>query len=764
MPLEAGTILNNKYKIVHVLGHGGFGTTYEAIQETIGLRVCIKELSSSGIREGQILSSVRSESIVRVLDYFEENDKSYLVMEYLEGITLGVYADKYGPLSPVKLFSSVKQLLNALSELHRLGLIHRDIAPDNIMVISSDSKDDAASLKLKLFDFGTARNLGLSDYTCTLKDGYTPIEQMASDEEQGPYTDIYALCATMYFCLTKIRPEGSYSRLLDDGLKRPSQLGIAIDKALEDILMKGLALKASDRYQSADEMLADIDAVLPSKMHIPDHSQNKKTSKVKRPIAAICSFLAAVLIIAVFFLRLNNSSIVYDPESMYKVTLTPTDEFTVAGYNESIKTLEERLKLFAVNSGTYSLTENEGIVTVLLNKEDFPKNEATGESYKTTDVEMDSIPEYVLRAYLTRAASLVLEATEGDETLNLSQTKDFSAVLTDKIPDDAKSGTISSNENSFEGTYIDISFSEDFLNKNKETIDSWNNSYRLKQDIDCSPPVTAFSTIPKEDGTGFYLLTDDDKSLVNILEYNLTHDPLEHSFNIEIEEQVSWQSNADEFGRYQATADTFSNDSETAIYYIYGSMSDGELLDNYQVIRNRLDALKASYAIGEMNSLSAVTAGCDSPIYTFIAVKSNEDMLKYIDIADLALCSNKFILCSDDGVYSESNITNCYKDDNSITVYDYGFAQALTDKNTQIYMAYTSGYDQTIIMQGSWVENDKFIFTTFANGESAQGDHGFALDLISSCIENQPPAELSTYKVEVSNNTSSTGLFETSDS
>lgn len=399
----------------------------------------------------------------------------------------------------------------------------------------------------------------------------------------------------------------------------------------------------------------------------------------------------------------------------------------------------------------------------MLNKEDFPKNEATGESYKTTDVEMDSIPEYVLRAYLTRAASLVLKALGSDESLKLNQAEDFTAVLTNKIPDEANTSSLISNDASNLSSCIDISFSEDFLKKNKETIDSWNNSYSLKQDIDCSPPVTAFSTIPKKDGSGFYLLTDDDESLVNILEYNLTHEPLEHSFNIEIEEQVSWQSNADEFGHYQVTADAFSNDSDASLYYIYGIMSDGELLDNHQVIRNRLDALKVSYAIGQMDSLSAVTAGCDSPIYTFIAVKSNNDELKYIDIADLALCSNKFFLCSEDGIYSESYITSCYKDDNFITVYDYGFAQTLTDKNAKIYMAYTSGYDQTIIMQGSWIENDKFIFTTFANGESAQGDHGFALDLISSCIENQPSAELSAYKVEVSNNTSSTGLFAISD-
>ncbi len=756
MQLEAGIILNNKYKITRVLSRGGFGITYEAVQNPIGLRVCIKELSSSGIREGQILSSVKNENVVRVLDYFEENDQSYLVMEYLDGVTLGDYIEKHGPLSPVRLFSSVKQLLTALSEIHNLGLIHRDIAPDNIMVISSDSDNDSSALKLKLFDFGTARSLGLSDHTCTLKDGYTPIEQMASDVEQGPYTDIYALCATMYFCLTKARPEGAYSRLLDDGLKPPSKLGIVINNELESILMKGLSIQPSDRYQSSDDMLSAIEAVLPSEMPAHPQPQAPPKNKAKKHIAALC-FVSAVIIFAVLFLRLNNSSMTYDPETMYKVTLTPTDEFTVAGYNESIKTLEERLKLFSKNSGSYSLIEDEGIVTLLLNKKDFPNNEVMGDSYKTTDVEMDSIPEYVLRAYLTRAASLVLEALEDDETIALDQTRDFSAVITDKIPDDIK------NSSTNPDTCIDITFSKDFLNENKETIDSWNNSYRLNQDIDCLPPVTSFSTIPKEDGSGFYLLTDDDRSLVNVLEYNLTHEPLEHSFDISIEEQVSWQSNTDKFGKYQVTADTFSNENDAASYYIYGSMSDGELLDNYQVIKNRLDSLKCSYSIGEMDSLSAVTAGCDAPIYTFIGVKSDYEMLKYIDIADLALCSNKFFLYSEDGLYSENNITGCYKNDNSITVSDYGFAKALADKNSKIYLAYMSGYDQTVIMQGSWVENDKFSFTSFTNGEKVQEDNSLMLDLISSCIENQPPTELTAYDFDLSDHTASAGLFDSSD-
>lgn len=761
MQLAAGTILNNKYKILRILGRGGFGITYEAEQEPIQLRVCIKELDSSGIKEGQILGSVSSDSIVRVLDYFEENNKSYLVMEYLDGITLAAYIDKYGTLSPICLFSSIKPLLSALSRLHKQGLIHRDIAPDNIMVLLDEAPAYESSLKLKLFDFGTARSLGLSKYTCTLKDGYTPIEQMAADEVQGPYTDIYALSAAMYFCLTGKPPEGAYSRLLDDGLKRPSQLGIAVNSELEEILMKGLALQPSDRYQAADEMLSAIEAVLPSESSSKQSIPEAKT-KSKRPVIALCTAIAAVLVFVMIFFKFTGSSMTYNPETMYKVTLTPTDEFTVSGYNESIKTLEERLKLFASGSGSYSLTENKGIITLLLNKKDFPQNEAADTAYGTTVVEYDSVPEYVLRGYLTRASSLVLKASENNETIALNQTEDFSEVLTDVISTDAISSSEVSSGISADGTCIDVSFSKDFLDKNKETLGRWNNSYSLRSDIDCSPPVNTFSTIPKKDGSGFYLLTDDSESLINVLEYNLTHAPLEHSFNIEIEEQVSWQNDTDSFGKYQVSENTFSNDDTSLSYYVYGNMTDGELLDNFQVIRSRLDALKSPYALGEMDPLSAVTSGCDSPLYKFIAIKTNDANLSYTDVADLLLCSNKFILLSEDGSYSDNYITSCYQDGNSITVNDYSFAAGLTDKNAKVYIAYLNGFDQTAIMEGTLEENNKFCFSSFANGESASGTYSWLTDLIAACINTQPPATLNAYALDISDTAVSTGLFKDS--
>lgn len=193
--------------------------------------------------------------------------------------------------------------------------------------------------------------------------------------------------------------------------------------------MRGLSLQKEDRPQSIDEMLAIVGREHTVKK-AGDGSRAAKDLKKEKGVFACGVFcLFAILTLLGVFLYRKNTPLEYNAETMYQVTLTPDDKFTVVGYNESIKILEERLKRFAVKSGRYSLTENKGVLTMLLLKEDFPKNTAGGNNYKSTDTDSASVPEYVLKAYLTRAVDLIIQSREKGDTFNenlkLDQTKDF---------------------------------------------------------------------------------------------------------------------------------------------------------------------------------------------------------------------------------------------------------------------------------------------------------------------------------------------------
>ncbi len=817
--LTPGTILNHKYKIIRKLGQGGFAYTYEAIQEPILLQVCIKEIPFSrpdagsvssaafqdGIREGQILGSLHNAHIVRVLDYFEENDCAYIVLEYLEGLTLQDYVREKGPIPAPQLFSSVKPLLSALSQLHAKGLIHRDIAPDNLMVMENEKGQTASCqdslLQLKLFDFGTARRLGLSEYTCTLKEGYSPIEQLTSDEKQGAFTDLYALSAVLYYCLTGRKPEAAYSRLLDDDLQKPSALGIPIDPRLEHILLKGLSIQPEDRYQSADDMLLAIEEALPEDAEKKkdqktsdkkeeetnqrasgeiEKEKNPKTSGEikkkgiplslrKRKLLGICSAFFILILVCSSCLHFykDKGQLHYDPDRMYKVTLTPTDEFTVAGYNESIQILKERLDLFSKDSGSYSLEEKDGVITLLLNKEDFPQNIASGDSYKSVSYDYQALPEYLLRAYLSRAVSLTLSPSlTSEESLPLVQEQDFTVTPVEEsilasLEDTSllEANTSLQEEDGSSPKILSLQFTDDFLKENASVLEEWKEEwekgYTLIQDKDCSPPVSPFTAILKEDGSGFYLLfADEEDKLFELLQYNLTHEPLEHSFDIAIEEQSSWQEDASSFGEKQVKESVLSSDEDRSCYYIEAMMSDGEMLDCFEILRKRLDTLDSSYALGQMDSLTAVTPGCDSALYRYLSIMGT-DKLQYSDIADLALCGNQFYLCttaSSTGTDDCSDaITSCYLGKDGISLGDYGFAEKLNasdkeEKGEKLYLlAKINSYDTLPLMTGSLQEDGSFLFTAFANGDEITSENRWVAELISACIENQAPVSLSAY-------------------
>jgi len=283
--LRPKSILNGKYLVGRALGEGGFGITYLGWDLNLNVRVAIKEYFPAGLvtrrdsaasaaarpftgprhdifvkgrdsflEEARSLARFRSlPGIVSVNDFFTENGTAYIVMEYIEGQTLKEYLARSGGALPAgRVFALMRPVLTSLMRVHSDGMIHRDISPDNIML---DNEGSA-----KLLDFGAARDFsdGERSVSVLLKPGYTPVEQYQSRGVQGPYTDVYAVCATMYKMITGQTPPDALDRLEADTLEPPSRLGFSIDAEAERALMKGLAVSRQDRYQTVEELYAAL--------------------------------------------------------------------------------------------------------------------------------------------------------------------------------------------------------------------------------------------------------------------------------------------------------------------------------------------------------------------------------------------------------------------------------------------------------------------------------------------------------------------------
>lgn len=285
--LRKGTRLIGRYTIEKVLGQGGFGITYLGIDELHEKKVAIKEFFPQGIvtrnieyedavtvtfvgekdnynkgkekflKEARIMARFsKDEGIVKAQDFFEINNTAYIVMEYLEGITLKQYLRENERIELEELLELFVPLIESLDEIHSQGLIHRDISPDNIMVLLGG--------KIKLMDFGAARDytdFGEKSLSLILKPGYAPPEQYQTHGVQGPWTDIYALCATMYKCLTGENPPDAIERVMDDNLKEISEFGIPVSKQMEETIIKGMSISARNRYQNIEEFCEDLYAL-----------------------------------------------------------------------------------------------------------------------------------------------------------------------------------------------------------------------------------------------------------------------------------------------------------------------------------------------------------------------------------------------------------------------------------------------------------------------------------------------------------------------
>ena len=281
--MEPETILHKKYIVGKVIGFGGFGVTYIGWDAVLNTKVAIKEylpsefatrypgqtevsvyngqsreLFSSGlhsfVEEAQRLAKFNSvNGIVGIYDTFTENNTAYIVMEYLEGQTLSSYIKNNGPCTYPEALAIMTPILEALSVVHKNGIIHRDISPDNIFITKGGS--------VKLLDFGASRYAtayNSKSLSVIVKRGYAPPEQYQRHGAQGPWTDNYAVAATMYKLITGITPPDSMERISGDRLVPPSNQGVQIDAGSENALMNALNLSTDRRPKTAEEFLAGL--------------------------------------------------------------------------------------------------------------------------------------------------------------------------------------------------------------------------------------------------------------------------------------------------------------------------------------------------------------------------------------------------------------------------------------------------------------------------------------------------------------------------
>lgn len=275
--LPPGTLLQERYVLGRALGAGGFGITYLGWDLKLERRVAVKEYfptaflkretsvtldvtcyTASGqeaytkgreqfLREARTMAALEKiPQMVRVLDFFPEHNTAYIIMEFLEGQTLKEITQAQGPCSAQVLLPLLEPVLRAMEAMHQANIIHRDISPDNLMLLSNGT--------MKLMDFGCARDIqGEVTMTAMLKEGFAPYEQY-SGHGQGPWSDLYSLCATIYYCLTGKVPPSAMKRGDPDPLIPPSQLGAELTEQQERALLKGLAVRAADRWKSMGEL------------------------------------------------------------------------------------------------------------------------------------------------------------------------------------------------------------------------------------------------------------------------------------------------------------------------------------------------------------------------------------------------------------------------------------------------------------------------------------------------------------------------------
>ena len=284
--LPPQTILYGKYLVGRVLGQGGFGITYIGWDIALERKVAIKEYYPSGqvsrspgtrnltwytteaaeqahrdgiqmfLKEARKMSKVDGiPGVVRVLDLFQENGTAYIVMEFIEGVTLKAKLQKTGLLPWEQVREIFLSAIQTMAQVHKAGLVHRDLSPDNIMLLPDGS--------VKILDLGAAKDLSINSGASSMqvaKSGFSPLEQYTQRGGSGPWTDVYSMAATIYYTLTGKLPPNAIDRLETDTLSWDFPELNQLPAQARETLQKAMTVIAKNRLQTMDELGAGLSA------------------------------------------------------------------------------------------------------------------------------------------------------------------------------------------------------------------------------------------------------------------------------------------------------------------------------------------------------------------------------------------------------------------------------------------------------------------------------------------------------------------------
>lgn len=578
--LQPGTLLEERYRIERVIGEGGFGITYEAVNEKIEMTVAIKEFycrdytnrnveESNNIRitaateenfekakkrflqEAKILSGFNNENaIVKILDYFEENGTAYIVMNYLYGTPLDKYIQKHGIMTWKEVLQKFRPLIETLERVHNRGVIHRDISPSNIMVLENGS--------LCLLDFGSAKDRfmeeGENPTTVFSKQGYTPIEQYARNGQLGAWTDVYALAAVIYECLTGTHPPDSVQRAIYDEYETLRDKKIEAPPELDNLLKKGLAVRVAGRYSHMGELREAVDALLV-----------EKRSKKKKWIC-LTAIVVVVLcsVTCIWFAGKYREQIHFHFKETEAFRLVRDEDTTIADFDRDFQKIEERIKILTGTEPYIWKKENDECYGVL------PLSCFGGEE-----------PRKIVLDLIARPCKWTICAVELDaKYIDRIKVKDeekrkLEITLSDNTPEDKQEEL---RELCEDKAVLSVDFGYDnHLSLYGQMITPLSFTWDLKEEWE-------------------------DKKMRELFVHNISQDALSGSLNIHTQIQTVWETedSGAGFGMNQCDPEDLSSDTVTLAYWksYEDERTEGEIADFVLGMKERLDVLEIPYAVG----------------------------------------------------------------------------------------------------------------------------------------------------------------------